>query len=163
VIFLLCSCFGETNFCPGAENGDLESSQITTEEEDFAARVNEITGGKGARVIFNPISGPFLEKLAEAAAPGGIIFQYGALSLEATPLPLVTILSKAVSIRGYTLMEFTRVPEKLAPIKKYVFDRLADGRFTPRIAKTFPFAQTIEAYKYMESNTQVGKIVVTVP
>ncbi|WP_158750835.1 zinc-dependent alcohol dehydrogenase family protein [Acidobacterium sp. S8] len=136
---------------------------IATEEEDFVAHVQEITGGKGARVIFDPVAGPFLEKLADAVAPGGIIFQYGALSLQPTPLPLVTILVKGVSVRGYTLMEFTRVPEKLAPAKKYVYDRLADGRFTPRIAKTFPFAQTVEAYKYLESNAQVGKIVVTVP
>ena len=136
---------------------------IATEEEDFVARVREITGGKGARVIFDPITGPFLEQLAKVAASEGIIFQYGALSMQPTPLPVVTILAKGVSVRGYTLMEFTRVSEKLAPAKKYVYDRLADGRFTPRIAKTFPFAQVREAYQYLESNAQVGKIVVTVP
>jgi NADPH:quinone reductase-like Zn-dependent oxidoreductase len=32
-----------------------------------------------------------------------------------------------------------------------------------RIAKTFPFAQTVDAYKYLESNAQIGKVVVTVP
>jgi NADPH:quinone reductase-like Zn-dependent oxidoreductase len=62
---------------------------IATEEEDLVARVNEITGGKGARVIFDPVAGPFVEKLAEAAAPGGIIFQYGLLSMEPTPFPLL--------------------------------------------------------------------------
>jgi NADPH:quinone reductase-like Zn-dependent oxidoreductase len=61
------------------------------------------------------------------------------------------------------LMEITRVPEKLAVAKKYVYDRLADGRFHPRIARTFPFAQTVDAYKYLESNAQVGKVVITVP
>ena len=33
----------------------------------------------------------------------------------------------------------------------------------PKIAKTFPFAQTVDAYRYLESNAQVGKIVITVP
>ena len=135
---------------------------IATEEEDFVARVKEITGGKGARVIFDPVAGPFLEKLAEAAAPGGIIFEYGALSMQPTPFPLFAALGKGLSIRGYTLMEITGNPEKLAVAKRYVYDRLADGRFHPKIAKTFPFAQTVEAYKYLESNTQVGKVVVTV-
>jgi NADPH:quinone reductase-like Zn-dependent oxidoreductase len=135
---------------------------IATEEEDFVARVLEITGGKGARVIFDPVAGPFLEKLVEVTQPQGIIFQYGALSGQATPLPLVPVLSNGLTIRGYTLMEFTRVPEKLTPAKKYVYDRLADGRFVPKIAKTFPFAQVVEAYRYLESNAQVGKIVVTV-
>jgi NADPH:quinone reductase-like Zn-dependent oxidoreductase len=136
---------------------------IATEEEDFVARVNEITGGKGARVIFDPIAGPFLEKLAEAAAPGGIVFQYGWLSLQPTPFPLFTVLPKGVSIRGYSLLGITLDPEKLPPAKKYVFDRLADGIFRPKIAKVFPFAQTVDAYKYLESNTQVGKVVITVP
>ena len=136
---------------------------IATEEEDFVARVKEITGGKGARVIFDPVAGPFLEKLAEAAAPGGIIFQYGVLSMRPTPFPLFAALGKGLSIRGYTLMEITSNPEKRAAAKLYVYDRLKDGRFHPKIAKTFPFAQTVEAYKYLESNAQVGKVVITVP
>jgi NADPH:quinone reductase-like Zn-dependent oxidoreductase len=136
---------------------------IATEEEDIVARVKEITGGKGARVIFDPVGGPFLEKLAEAAASGGIVFQYGLLSMQPTPFPLLTALGKGLSIRGYSLMEITRNPERLAPEKKYIYDRLADGRFRPKIAKIFPFAQTVEAYKYLESNEQVGKVVITVP
>ena len=136
---------------------------IATEDEDIVAHVQEITGGKGARVIFDPVAGPFLEKLAEAAATSGIIFQYGALSMQPTLFPLFIALGKGLSIRGYTLMEVTRNPEKLAAAKKYVYDRLADGRFYPKIAKIFPFAQTVDAYKYLESNAQVGKVVITVP
>ena len=136
---------------------------IATEEEDFVARVKEITGGKGARVIFDPVSGPFLEKLVEVTQPEGIIFQYGALSMQPTPFPLFTVLGNSLTVRGYTLFEFTLNPEKLPAAKKYVYDRLADGRFVPKIAKTFPFAQTVEAYKYLESSAQIGKIVITVP
>jgi NADPH:quinone reductase-like Zn-dependent oxidoreductase len=39
---------------------------IATQEEDFVAQMKEITGGKGAHVIFDPVAGPFLEKLAES-------------------------------------------------------------------------------------------------
>jgi NADPH:quinone reductase-like Zn-dependent oxidoreductase len=136
---------------------------IATQEEDFVAQVKEITGGKGAHVIFDPVAGPFLEKLAESAASGGTIFEYGALSMQPTPFPLFTALRKNLCIRGYNSVEITQIPEKLAMAKKYVYDRLADGRFRPKIAKTFPFAQTVDAYKYLESNAQVGKVVITVP
>ena len=135
---------------------------IATDEEDLVARVNEITGGKGARVTFDPVGGPFLEKLAAAAAPGGIIIEYGWLSLQPTPFPLMA-LGKGLTIRGYTLMEITPNPDKLATAKNYVYSGLADGRFHPKVARTFPFAQTVEAYKYLESNAQVGKVVITVP
>ena len=136
---------------------------IATEEEDTVARVKEITGGKGARVIFDPVAGPFLQTLAEAAAVGGIVIEYGGLSMQPTPFPLQTALRKALTVRGYVLMEVTRDPEKLAKAKTYVFDRLEDGRFRPKIAKVFPFAQTVEAYQYLESNAQVGKVVITIP
>jgi NADPH:quinone reductase-like Zn-dependent oxidoreductase len=39
---------------------------------------------------------------------------------------------------------------------------LQPGDFKPRIDPVFPFAQIVEAYRYMESNEQIGKIVVTV-
>jgi NADPH:quinone reductase-like Zn-dependent oxidoreductase len=68
-----------------------------------------------------------------------------------------------VSLRAYSLREITTVPERLAAAKKYVYDRLADGRFVPKIAKTFAYANTVEAYRYLESNQQVGKVVITVP
>jgi NADPH:quinone reductase-like Zn-dependent oxidoreductase len=136
---------------------------IATEEEDFVARVKEITGGKGPRIIFDPVAGPFIQKLADAAAPGGTIFEYGVLSLLPTPFPMFTALGKGLTVRGYTLWEVTHDPAKLATAKNYVYDRLADGRFQPKIAKTFPFAQTVEAYKYLASNAQVGKVVITVP
>jgi len=136
---------------------------IATEEEIFVVRVKQITGSKGARVTFDPVAGPFVEKLALAAATGGTIVEYGLLSMQPTPFPLLTALGKGLCVRGYTLMEVTRDPVKLTAAKKYVYDRLADGRFRPKIAKTFPFAQTVDAYKYLESNAQVGKVVITVP
>jgi NADPH:quinone reductase-like Zn-dependent oxidoreductase len=139
------------------------SHVIASEEEDYAARVQEITGGQGVRLTFDPVAGPFVEKLAAAAAPGGILFEYGNLSLAATPFPLMAALGKGLSVRGYTLMQITQNPKLLAAAKNYVFDRLTDGRFLPKIAKTFSFAQTVEAYRYLESNQQVGKVVVTVP
>ena len=114
-------------------------------------------------MIFDPVGGPFLEELAEVAATGGIVFEYGLLSMRPTPFPLFTALPKGLCIRGYSLMEITLNPDKLLAAKKYIYDRLADGRFHPKVAKIFPFAQTVEAYKYLESNAQVGKVVITVP
>jgi NADPH:quinone reductase-like Zn-dependent oxidoreductase len=136
---------------------------IVTEEEDIVARVKEITGDKGARLIFDPVAGPFVEKLAQVAAYQGLMIEYGALSLESTPFPLFTAMRKGLAMRAYILLEISADPQALAAAKKYIYDRLADGRFKVKIAKTFPFAQTVEAYKYLESNEQVGKIVITVP
>jgi NADPH:quinone reductase-like Zn-dependent oxidoreductase len=135
---------------------------IATEEEDFVARVNEITGGKGARVIFDPIGGKGIELLAQAAALGGTIFEYGALAPEPTPFPLFNALLKGLTVRGYTLREVFADPKLKAKAENYVFDHVEAGDFKPRIDRVFPLAQIVEAHRYMESNEQIGKIVVTV-
>ena len=72
------------------------------------------------------------------------------------------MLGKWITIRGYVLMEITSDPERLERAKKFVNDGLADGSFKPLIAKTFPLEQIVEAHRYLESNQQIGKIVVTV-
>ncbi len=135
---------------------------IVTQDEDLVARVNEITAGKGARIVFDPVAGKGLEALAAATADGGIIFEYGALAPEPTPFPLRTAMSKHLSIRGYILFEIVGDPVAFPKARKYVFDHLAAGTFKPHIDKTFPLAQIVEAHSYMESNAQIGKIVVTV-
>ena len=136
---------------------------IASEEEDYVARVQEITSGRGVRLTFDPVAGPAVEALAAAASREGIIVEYGLLSGQATPFPLVSALGKGLSLRGYVLMEITLDPARLEKAKAYIVERLADGRFVPKIAKTFPLAQTVEAYRYLESNQQVGKVVITVP
>lgn len=41
-------------------------------------------------------------------------------------------------------------------------ERLQDGRYRPKIAKTFPLEQAADAYRFLESNAQIGKVVITV-
>ncbi|HTX15839.1 MAG TPA: zinc-dependent alcohol dehydrogenase family protein [Candidatus Baltobacteraceae bacterium] len=135
---------------------------IATEDEDFLARVEQITGGKGARVIFDPIGGKGIELLAKAAAYGGTIYEYGALAPEPTPFPLFNALGKGLSIRGYTLREVFLDPKLRETAVRYVFERVEEGKFKPRVDRVFPFEQIVDAHRYMESNEQIGKIVVRV-
>lgn len=135
---------------------------IAGSEENLPDRVAAITDGKGARLVFDPVLGKGLEVMAETAAQGGTIFAYGALANEPTSLPLFTLLDKGLSIRGYTLFEIVSNPEVRGAATKYVFDHLQSGEFTPKIARTFPLSQIVEAHRYMESNEHIGKIVVAV-
>ncbi len=135
---------------------------IASEEQDIVQEVNKITNNKGVRVVFDPVAGPMLNKLADITALRGIIFQYGALSTEPTPLPLFAILGKQITIRGYTLFDLTADAARLEKAKQFVIAGTASGQLKPTIAKTFPFDQIVEAHRYMEANQQIGKIVVTV-
>jgi NADPH:quinone reductase-like Zn-dependent oxidoreductase len=135
---------------------------IATDEEDLVKEILRLTDGKGARVVFDPVGGPALAKLAQATAQLGILFLYGALSTEPTPLPLYDVLGRWLTIRGYVLMEITTDPRRLLRAKDFINDGLAGGSFKPLIAKTFPLKEIVDAHRYLESNQQIGKIVVTV-
>ncbi len=136
---------------------------IATEEQDLVAEVMKLTRKKGARIVFDPVGGPTIAKLAAATKERGIIFQYGALSTEPTPLPLMEVLGKSLTVRGYLLFEITGDPRRLEKAKKFITDGLASGKLKPVIAKTFAGLDSIvEAHRYLESNAQIGKIVVTV-
>ena len=135
---------------------------IVTDEENLAENVMTITSGRGANIIFDPVGGPLLESLADAAAPGATIFEYGALSTAPTTFPLFSALSKGLTVRGYTLFEIVKDPAKLARGKQYIYDGLQTGALRPIIDSTFPLDTIADAHRYMESNQQKGKIVVTI-
>jgi NADPH:quinone reductase-like Zn-dependent oxidoreductase len=135
---------------------------IVTDQEDLVERGMSLTSGKGVRVVFDPIAGPLLIKLAEVSASGGIIFEYGALSPTPTPFPLLQVLAKGLTVRGYLLFEISKNPESLTRGKDYIYQGLESGSLKPVIDRTFPLEEIVEAHRYMESNQQKGKIVVTV-
>jgi NADPH:quinone reductase len=132
---------------------------IATQEENLPARVSEITGGKLARVAFDAIGGSSLDTLAQAVAPEGTIYLYGLLSEEANSYP-VSAFFKSISLTGYMMHQMNR-PKRFETMKHYVYERLANGTFKPHVDRTFPFAQAADAYRYLESNQQIGKVVIT--
>jgi NADPH:quinone reductase-like Zn-dependent oxidoreductase len=133
---------------------------IVTDEESLPERVMALTGGKGANIVFDPVAGPMLTSLAQATAQGGTIFVYGALSPQPTPYPLMEALGKGLSIQGYTLFEITGEAARMAQAKQFVYEGLAAGDLKPIVAKTYSLDDIIEAHRYMESNQQIGKIIV---
>ena len=134
---------------------------IATQEQDLAEEVMRLTENKGARVAFDPVAGPGLESLAAAMGNGGTIFEYGALAAEPTPFPLFAAIGKNLVIRGYTLFAIVGNPQSLERGKRFVVEGLAAGRLKPVIARTFPLSAIVEAHRFLESNQQIGKIVVT--
>lgn len=135
---------------------------IATEEDDVPAAIFAASGGQGARIVFDPVGGRTVLKLAAGMAQSGILFQYGGLSGEETPFPTMASFGNRLSMRAYTLMEVVTDPQRLERGKRYVLDGLKSGTLTPKIDKTFTLDQVVDAHRYMESNEQVGKIIVTV-
>ncbi|WFU04624.1 zinc-dependent alcohol dehydrogenase family protein (plasmid) [Rhizobium sp. CB3171] len=135
---------------------------IVSDDEDVVKRATEITDGRGARIIFDPVLGSGIEALAQVAACQGIYFAYGLLDQRPTPFPVWSTMSKALTLRGWAFPELFREPEALQKAKEYIFKHLSDGTLRPQIAKVFALDQIDEAHRFMDSNDQIGKIVVRI-
>ena len=134
---------------------------IATEEEDLVQRVMEITGGKGARCAFDPVGGPYVETLARALAERGILFVYGGLSGQPTPYPHWPMAMKGASMRGWVASEIWNHPHRFKEARERILLGLAGGQLSPVIAKVFEGLESLpDANRYLESNAQVGKVVV---
>ena len=135
---------------------------IASEEEDIRSRLEAIAGANGVRTVFDAVGGPAFEPLTAAMSPGGMLIEYGGLSPEPTPFPLFNVLTKSLVLRGYLVHEIIRDTVRLARAKAFILDGLSDGALKPVIARTFRFEDIVEAHRFLESNTQFGKIVVTI-
>ena len=134
---------------------------IASAEEEPENKLREIVGTDGVRVVFDAVAGPAFLPLTAAMARGGILISYGGQSPEATPFPLFNVLSKSLTLRGYLVHEITGNPERLTAAKAFILEGLCDGSLKPIIARTFRFEEIVAAHRYLESNEQFGKIVVT--
>ncbi|MNK70727.1 Quinone oxidoreductase 1 [compost metagenome] len=135
---------------------------IVSEEEDIVEATMALTGGLGARVVFDPIGGPSFVPLTQSMAKGGILLEYGALSPEPTPFPLFTVLGKTLTLKGYLYSEIVSDQVTLSRAKAFILNGLESGALRPIIAKTFTLDNIQEAHRFLETNQQIGKIVVTV-
>ncbi|GIH90244.1 zinc-dependent alcohol dehydrogenase family protein [Planobispora siamensis] len=135
---------------------------IVSESEDVAERVLAATGGRGAEYVFDAVAGPGVRDLAKVVADDGTLILYGALSGEATPYPGFELGMPALNMRTYTLLETTKRPERLRRAAAFVTSGLRSGAFRPVVDRTFELGDIVEAHRYLESNAQIGKIVVTV-
>ncbi|MCA1372425.1 MULTISPECIES: zinc-dependent alcohol dehydrogenase family protein [unclassified Bradyrhizobium] len=135
---------------------------VASDEDDIRARLEAIAGSNGVRVVFDAVGGPAFEPLTAAMSPGGILIEYGGLSPEPTPFPLFNVLTKSLVLCGYLVHEIIRDPARLAQAKAFILDGLSDRTLQPVIARTFRFEDIVEAHRFLESNDQFGKIVVTI-
>jgi NADPH:quinone reductase-like Zn-dependent oxidoreductase len=135
---------------------------IATEEVDLLAELQRVTGGKGVRVVFDPVGGPTFSTLISALSFQGIAYIYGALSEDATTLPVLEMIGKMVTIKAHNIWLTSGDETRRKAAVAYVLGGLESGALKPVIDRTFTFDEMRDAHRYLEQNGQFGKVVVTV-
>jgi NADPH:quinone reductase-like Zn-dependent oxidoreductase len=134
---------------------------IVTNGDDFAARVLEYTGGKGADVILDLVGGGYFEQNLRSLALKGRLVLVGLTSGRESNFNLGLALQKRATIVGTTLRGRS-IAEKADATRQFerdVLPLLAAGKISTNVDRVFPASQVIEAYKYVASNQTFGKVV----
>ena len=127
----------------------------------FRQEVKDLTEGKGADVIYDPVGGDVFDESIRCINWGGRILVVGFTSGRIPTAPVNMPLIKGFSIVGVRAGEFGRRDpvkgkENIEAVKK-----LADeGNLKPHICKTFKLEEAKEAIKFLSERKLVGKVAV---
>ena len=135
---------------------------VAYQEENLGQRVVDASRGQGARMIYDPIGGTFAHEYYDGLAKNATIIYYGMLSALSMEVEILPMVRTASIVHPYSMYNHVVVPEQLERGKKLTCDNLASGKLKPVIDRVFELEEIVDSYIYMESNTQIGKIVVKV-
>ncbi|HEX4738407.1 MAG TPA: NAD(P)H-quinone oxidoreductase [Allosphingosinicella sp.] len=137
---------------------------IDYRNEDFVARVKEITGGRGVDVVLDMIGGDYLPRnlacLAEEGRHVSIAVQRGPKA----EVPIFDIMRRRLTLTGSTLRALSAEfkASVAAELRRDVWPALEAGEIRPVIDSTYPLAAAADAHRRMDSSEHVGKIVLMV-
>ena len=131
--------------------------------DDLRVRVKELTGGRGADVIYDPVGGDLSESAFRAIAWEGRHLVVGFTAGDIPKLPLNLPLLKGASVVGVFWGSFTaREPHMAASNLTTISDMISAGKLRPRITEVFDLDQIVDAYELLATRRAMGKIVISV-
>ncbi|MCI0790083.1 MAG: NAD(P)H-quinone oxidoreductase [Chloroflexi bacterium] len=137
---------------------------INYHDQDFAAVVKEHTAGAGVDVLIDFIGGPYWDQNIASMAILGRLVEVGLMGGGRVEVDLGQLMAKRLQVTG-TGLRSRSIEEKLAvtaQFKRHVLPHLASGSMKPVVDRTFPLEEAAEAHRYMETNANFGKIVLTI-
>jgi NADPH2:quinone reductase len=135
---------------------------IDYQKEDFAARVQELTGGKGADVIYDSVGGEIFEKSLKCIAWNGRLLVIGFASGTIPSVQANRILLKNIAITGlHWGAHASKDPEKIPRTFEALFELYRAGKIRPVIFETYPLEKLPSALEALGSRKSYGKLIVT--
>lgn len=134
---------------------------IDYSSENLKDRINELTGKRGADVVYDPVGGPYTEPAVRALAWRGRLLVIGFAAGDIPRLPLNLALLKERQILGVYWGDWTRVdPAGQAANLRQLQTWFAEGRIRPRVTERYPLERAVDALRHIAARGVKGKIVV---
>ncbi|MGE0486475.1 MAG: NADPH:quinone oxidoreductase family protein [Gammaproteobacteria bacterium] len=135
---------------------------INYQEEDIVERVKDLTDGRGADVIYDPVGGDLFDQMKRCIAWEGRMLVIGFAAGRIPTIECNRMLLKNMAVVGLAWGPCVeRNPAQGAACQQHLYDLLRVGAIDPVIYRTLPFADVREGMRLMESRALYGKIVIT--
>ncbi len=141
------------------------AAAINYRDEDFAARIKELTNRRGVDAILDMVGGPYLARNLRSLAMDGRLVLIGFLGgPKVEAFDLTPIMTRRLIVTGSTMRPRTTAQKAAiaAALRAQVWPLLDGGKCGPVIHATFPLAEAAAAHALMESSAHIGKIVLRV-
>jgi NADPH:quinone reductase len=136
---------------------------ILYNKEDFAARVKEITMGRGVDVVYDSVGHDTFMKSLDCLRPMGMMVSFGQSSGPMPPLDLSILAQKgSLFLTRPTLMTYTAQREALLVHAQDLFEVVQSGAVKIEVRRTYPLSEASRAHRDLESRKTTGSSVFTV-
>ena len=127
----------------------------------FRERVKEITGGKGADIVYDPVGGDVFDESVRCIAFNGRLLVVGFTSGRIPTIPVNMPLIKGFSVVGVRAGEFGRqFPDKGRENQAAIWEMANKGLLKPRVHKTYALDDWRSAFDSLADRTVIGKAVI---
>jgi len=133
---------------------------INYRSEDFGARVKEITGGKGLKVVYDSVGKDTWDKSLDCLRPFGLMATFGASSGPVAPFAPSMLASKgSLYVTRATLFTHIATREATQAMADELFDVVVSGKVKIHVEQRYPLADVAKAHRDLEARKTVGSSV----
>ena len=136
---------------------------IDTRREDVRSRIKELTGGRGADVIYDPVGGELFAASLRAIAFEGRILVIGFAGGTVPQIPANHLLVKNVDVIGLNWPAYAeRHPQVMTASFRTLMDCYLTGAIRPYISAIYPLERAVDALEQVVARKSTGKVVIAV-
>jgi NADPH2:quinone reductase len=133
---------------------------IVYTKEDFQARVQEITGGKGVRVAYDSVGAETFTKSLDCLQPRGTLVSFGEASGPVPPLPMGTLGAKgSLFVTRPSIAHYTADRSEYEAAAGRLFEAVLNGAVRPPMVTTYPLRDAARAHDDLEARRTSGSVV----
>ncbi|NBT55182.1 MAG: quinone oxidoreductase [Betaproteobacteria bacterium] len=138
------------------------SHVINYATEDFLARVKDITGGKGVKVVYDSVGKDTWDKSLDCLAPFGLMASFGNASGPVGPFaPGILGVKGSIYVTRQTLFSHIATRESTQVMADDLFEAVTSGKVHIRIDQRYPLAEVAQAHRDLEARKTTGCSVLT--